>query len=597
MTNRDLAPHRAVLADPAASLFQVQKSVTALEKGDEALKLLRVGLSSNVQVDRLALYLRRHALLAGVRLDVSVGGYDTLVDDMRAFAEAGVDLALVLPFFDNLLPAFEAQLAAGLAADVVADKRDELAARYRLGLEAARSIPTVLVGDFHRAWSPATLRGSEDRVTEVLREFRAMLAEAASGAINATVLDLEPVLAAVGADASLDRRFYAQAKAPYAAPLLNELARRVSEATRGFGTRFHKVLALDCDNTLWGGVIGEDLLSGVALSPYEYPGNVFWRAQQEFAGLERAGVLLCLCTKNNPADVEEMLEQHPHMVLRSDRLTVKKVNWDDKAGNLRAIAEELNLGLDSLVFLDDSPFELEGVRSQVPMVRTFQVPPVLTDYPEVVGEIKALFLAGGVTAESAAKTQQYRQKAAAESARAQFSSQEEYLASLELKVLLARDAVEGVPRISELSQKSNQFNLTTRRYTAAEISEAMGRDDRSVYALSVSDKFGPAGLTGVAVVRYEDGVADVEAFLMSCRVIGRGVEFAIWPSLARDAAARGCSRLRASYKRTAKNKLVESFYDRLGLEIENVDDGATQYQAPIESLLTQQSPWIEVLDV
>ena len=592
----DLAPHRAVLADPGASLFQVQKSVTALETRDGALKTVRMGVSSNVQVDRLALYLRRHALLAGVRLQVSVGGYDTLNDDMATFAEGGVDLVLVLPFFDNLLPAFEAQLAAGLDADVVAAKRDEVAERCRLAFQAARTVPTVLVGGFHRAWPPAALRGA-DRVSEVLGAFRATLAEAAATAVNVTVLDLEPVVAAVGAGAVLDLRFYAQAKAPYAAPMLNALSRRVSEATRGFGTRFHKVLALDCDNTLWGGVVGEDLMAGVALSPYEYPGNVFWRAQQEFAGLERAGVVLCLCTKNNPADVEEVLERHPHMVLRSDRLTVKKVNWADKAGNLRAIATELNVGLDSLVFLDDSPFELEGVRSQLPTVTTFQVPASLTDYPNVVGEIKALFLAGGVSAESAAKTQQYKQKAAAESARAQFSSQEEYLASLQLRVVLARDAAESVPRISELSQKSNQFNLTTRRYTAAEITLAMESPDRTVYALSVSDRFGPAGLTGVAVVGYEEGVARVEAFLMSCRVIGRGVEFAIWPSLARDAAARGCTQVRASYIRTAKNKLVETFYERLGLGVESTSDTVTHYVAETESLLKQQSSWIEVVDV
>ena len=592
----DLDAHRAVLADSAASFFQVQKSVAALEKHDDALRAMRVGLSSNVQIDRLALYLRRHALRHGVRLEVTVGGYDTPTDDLTVFGETGVDLALVLPFFDNLMPAFEAQIAGGLDAEVVAAKRDELVQRYRLAFQAAKSVPTVLLADFHRAWPPTSLRGS-DRVAEVLGDFRAALAQAASEAVTVALLDIEPAVAVVGQAAMLDRRFYAQAKAPYALPMLDELARRVADATRGFGARFHKVLALDCDNTLWGGVIGEDLIEGVALSPYEYPGNVFWRAQQEFAGLERSGVLLCLCTKNNPADVAEVLEKHPHMVLRPDRLTIQKVNWDDKSSNLRAIAQELNLGLDSIVFLDDSAFELEGVRSQAPQVTTFQVPSTLSDYPLVVSDIKALFLAGGVSAESAAKTQQYRQKAAAESARAQFSSQEEYLASLELKVVLARDGADGLARISELSQKSNQFNLTTRRYSVAEISDAMKRPDASVYALSVSDKFGPAGLTGVAVVRYGGEVAEIEAFLMSCRVIGRGVEFAIWPSLARDAAARGCSQVRARYMPTAKNKLVETFYDRLGLTVVGGDGGAVCYEAATGSLLNQKSPWIEVVDV
>ncbi|MCG5247840.1 HAD-IIIC family phosphatase [Methylorubrum extorquens] len=584
---------RDILADPAATFLQIQKNVVFLEQADATLRPVKLGLSSNVQVDRLALFLRRHALAHGIRLDVSVGLYDSLAQDVETFLKAGVDVLLVLPFFDNLLPAFEAQIASGLDERVISAKEAELSERYRLAFAASQGIPTVLVGEFHRAWDPAQIRQA-DRVSDVLTRFQTMLTEAVAQAPHVARLDLQAMLRSVGASQAIDRRFYAQAKAPYALPMLNEIGRRVAEATRGYGAHYFKVLALDCDNTLWGGVIGEDLIDGIKLSPFEYPGNIFWRTQLEFLGLEQNGVVLCLCTKNNPADVEEVLEKHPDMPIRSRNLTVKKVNWDDKSTNLRAIATELNVGLDSLVFLDDSAFELEGVQSQVPEVRTFQVPKALSDYPRVVQEIKTLFLAGGISAESAAKTQQYKQKAAAESARAQFATQEEYVASLQLQVELARDAVANVARISELTQKSNQFNLTTRRYTQAEVQAVIASEDQAVYSLTVSDKFGSAGLTGVGVVRFGGETAEVEAFLMSCRVIGRGVEFAIWSHIARDAARRGCTHVRGRFIRSAKNKLVEDFYDRLGFEVERSSEGETIYIAAVSALASPQSTWIDV---
>lgn len=593
MSTTEIANARALLADPAASFLQVQKSVTFLEKADDGLKSIRLGLSSNVQVDRLALYLRRHALLSGVRLQVHVGLYDSLAQDVEVFQQAGVDVLLLLPYFDNLLPAFEAQIAAGLDQGVIAAKKTDLAERYRLALAGAHSIPTVLVGQFHRTWPSAETKRA-DRVSEVLVTFQDMLADVVAKAPPAAMLDMPGILTGVGLSAAIDRRFYAQAKAPYALPMLDAIGRRAAAATRGYGTHFYKVLALDCDNTLWGGVVGEDLVGGIKLSPFEYPGSVYWRAQHEFLGLERAGVILCLCTKNNSADVEEVLSRHPDMPIRSENLTIKKINWDDKSTNLRAIASELNVGLDSIVFLDDSSFELEGVQSQVPSVRTFQVPKTLTDYPEVVASIKELFLAGGVSAESSSKTQQYKQKAAAEALKAQFSSQEDYVASLELEVELARNAEASVARISELTQKSNQFNVTTRRYTQAEILAAMASEDRDVYSFTVKDKFGSAGLTGVGVLRYEGDVAEVETFLMSCRVIGRGVELSIWPHIARDAARRGCSYLRGRFIRSSKNSLVEDFFDRLGLVVEEGDDSARTYVSPLSALEKQQFQWIKI---
>jgi FkbH-like protein len=206
-----------------------------------------------------------------------------------------------------------------------------------------------------------------------------------------------------------------------------------------------------------------------------------------------------------------------------------------------------------------------------------------------------LELAVRVSDESRSKTEQYRRRADAEALKAEFASQEDYLASLRLRVELSCDKIDSVARISELTAKSNQFNLTTRRYSESEIRALMASPDASVYSLVVGDKFGSAGLTGIAILRWQNGTAEIDSFLMSCRVIGRGVEFAIWSEILRDAAARGCTDIAADYLPTAKNAQVADFYDRLGLAPSDDSASARRYRAKLGDVMPPAAPWIEMV--
>ncbi len=581
----------AVLAKAKSTMMQLTQAVTALEKQQQS-RTIKIGVSSSVTIELLNVYLRKHGLLNGAKIEPLAGNYDDPIGDIDQFIQRGVEQMVLLPFFDNLLPSFEAQLES-LDPIFIDAKEAELRQRYRMVFVKARSLQAIYLGTFHRM-GRSVMAGNHDAVSVVLARFNAALREEAEPFANIRIIDAEDIVRTVGEGAAFDARFYFRSKAPYTGAYMNELARRIAATARGFGAYFYKVLALDCDNTLWGGVIGEDLISGIKLNRYDYPGNIFWRMQQEFAALERQGVLLALVTKNNPADVDEVLQNHPDMVLKDSQIVVKKLNWDDKPSNLRAIAKELNIGLESIIFLDDSSFECEAVRQQLPMVKTVQVPSALSDYPNVVAEIKSLFLAGGIAADSKGKTEQYRQRAGAEELKAQFETQEAYLASLELKVELTRNARASVSRISELSQKSNQFNLTTQRYSLAEIEQMMDADTHDIYSLVVSDKFGNAGLTGVAVMRYEGNVATVENFLMSCRVIGRGIETGIWTRIVADALKRGCTELHAKFIPSAKNSQVADFYARLGMKMTQEGDGARQYAIAIANFDSPPNPWLEM---
>ena len=580
-----------VLNKADSTLTQVIQAVANLEKA-EPRRSLSIGLSSSATTELLGLYLRKHGLLSGTHITIHLGNYDDPIGDVDSFLSAGIEHMVMLPFLDTLMPSFEAQLES-LTPELLAAKELDVRNRYRMAFEKAKFFKSIFLGSFHRFGHAADVSGA-DAVSDVLNRFNQALREEAAAFPNICIIDTEDVVRTVGHTAAFDARFYFRSKAPYTGIYFNELARRVASATRGFGTHFYKVLVLDCDNTLWGGVIGEDLMGGIKLSPYDYPGNIFWRMQHEFAALERNGILLCLCSKNNPADVDEVFQKHPEMILKPSQIVVKKVNWNDKPTNLRALAQELNVGLDSIVFLDDSSFECDAVRQQLPMVKTIQVPATLSEYPRVVKEIKELFLAGGISADSRCKTEQYRQRADSVTLQTQFESQNAYLASLEMKVELCCNETASVARISELSMKSNQFNLTTRRFSEAEVIKLMQSSDAAVYSLSVSDKFGKAGLTGVVFMRYFDGVAQIDNFLMSCRVIGRGVETAIWSEISSNAARRGCAALRATYIPSAKNAQVADFYERLGLPLTDTTVDAKYYSAALTSFTPPVTPWIEL---
>lgn len=582
----------AVLQKPDCTMMQLTQAVDVLES--TASRTVKVGISASVTVDLLSIYLRKHGCLHGVKIETLIGKYDDPIGDIDHFVQAGVDQVVLLSFFDNLMPSFEAQLE-NLEPSVIDAKEAELRQRYRMVFERSSTVSVLYFGSLHRMCK-ATDASVQDTVAAVVQRFNAALRQEALAFPNVRLLDTEDIVLSVGRQAAFDIRFYFRSKAPYSGAYMDELARRITAGTRGFGKYFFKVLALDCDNTLWGGVIGEDLLAGIKLGPYDYPGNIFWRMQHEFAALERQGVLLALVTKNNPDDVEEVLHNHPDMVLREKHIVAKKANWSDKPSNLRALAQELNLGLESFIFLDDSSFECEAVRQQLPMVKTFQVPSALSDYPKIVAEIKSLFLAGGISADSQAKTEQYRQRANAEEFKAQFASQEDYLASLQLKVELTRNAQASAARISELSQKSNQFNLTTRRYSLTEVEGMMAGSTHAVYSLGVSDRFGNAGLTGVVVVRFETTVAHVESFFMSCRVIGRGIETSIWASILADVRKRGCTILSAEYIPSSKNAQVSNFYDVLGFPIKAQGlSGERYYEISAHESMHSTNSWINLI--
>jgi FkbH-like protein len=558
------------LGQAHSDLTEVTRLVSAIERSSPPERTVAFGLSSNVTVDLLGTFLRKQALLHGQLARIQVGGFGDHLGNVKRFAAEGTDAVILLNLLDAIMPGFEARIPT-LEHDVMAAQVDRFRSELVLTLAAARPIKHVFVSLVHRL-SPPTPGSVADPVDAAVSEFNGVITEEAARADNVHVVSSGALCAQLGWSVAHDVHSYYRFRAPFTPAFHDLFAQQVFRLTRGFGSYYYKALVLDGDNTLWGGILGEDLSDGIKLGPYGYPDGVYWQVQNDFLSLQRRGVLLGLCSKNNQADVDEVLASHPHMVLRSGDFVAKRVNWDDKATNLESIARELNIGLDSIVFVDDSPFECEAVRSRLPMVKTLQVPAKLFEYPRLVREIDELFAMDLASAEGSTKTEQYRLLALASQERAQYQSQDDYLASLEIKVKVQRNHRASAARIAELSQKSNQFNLTTRRYSVSEVTALMESGTADVYSVHVADKFGDSGLTGVVIVKYESPeAAAIDTFLMSCRVLGRGVELSFWSQVLEAARGRRCSLLTAEYIPTAKNAQVSDFWDRVGLELVGED--------------------------
>ena len=339
-----------------------------------------------------------------------------------------------------------------------------------------------------------------------------------------------------------------------------------------------KCLVLDLDNTLWGGILGEDGVAGIKIGG-EYPGKAFEWWQQALKRLKDSGVMLAVCSKNNEADVLEAWERNPFMVLRKDDFVAWRINWQDKATNVRELASELNIGLDSMVFVDDNPAERELIRQMLPMVAVPEFPEKpyqLMSFFETL--TREYFRVYAINREDKTKTEQYKANALRTAEQAKFADFDDYLRSLEIKIDVMPLDDFNRPRLAQMTQKTNQFNLTTHRYSEDDI-QHMANDRCLVYALSVSDRFGDNGITGEIILRPKgNDTMIIDTLLLSCRILGKGIEFAFLDTILNLTASKGVKTVEASYIKSAKNAQVADFYDRAGFTMTHATETEKHYR-------------------
>ena len=398
-----------------------------------------------------------------------------------------------------------------------------------------------------------------------LRRLNELLQQGCMNRPNVFLLDLQRVQNQLGRDHFFDPKLYYIARMPISLGALGDAAGcaiKLLAATLG---KVKKCVVLDLDNTLWGGVIGDDGINGIQLGELGL-GRAYTDLQRWLKELRRRGILLAVCSKNDHQIALEPFEKHPEMILRKEDIALFVANWEDKASNIRNIQQTLNIGMDSMVFLDDNPFEREAVRSLIPEICVPELPEDPAQYLSYLQSLD-LFTTLSYSETDRVRTQQYQAESGRRASQGQFADYDEYLKSLDMRALAAPFDAFQTPRIAQLTQRSNQFNLRTVRYTEAEIQAVAADPSYLTLYFTLEDRFGDYGLIGVVILqKMENKTAFVDTWLMSCRVLRRGMEEFIADKIVETAAAHGFSRVVGEYLPTAKNRMVEHLYEQVGFE-------------------------------
>ena len=567
---------RLVELDPtsATATFAYRERPKLAETGGRPV---RIAMLSSYVIDPLVPFLDVECRRAGLTPAFYTGPFNQYTQEalnpgsgLYAFAPEIVFVALDL---EDLFPAVRGVPST----EELAQRREEIRAKIVALLRElhARSNALIVVHELattgrspHGILDNRRADGLAGWVEDVNRD----LAQELAGQAHTFLLPLREVVRRAGEPAQ-GRKLWYMARMRHGDATLNELARASMRYIKPLKGLTRKCVVVDLDNTLWGGVVGEVGAEGIHLGPTA-PGIEFVELQEALLNLTKRGILLAICSKNNPDDVLPVLREHKHMVLREERFSAMRVNWRNKAENLAEIAVELNIGLDALVFLDDNPAERELVRQLLPEVLTVEMPKDASQYRATLEDLTDFEMLA-VTREDELRVSQYQANRRRQALEHSSGSLDEYLRSLEIRAEIGLAAAHHVPRLVQMFSKTNQFNTTTRRYQAPDVEKFIASPAHRVYVLDVADRFGEHGLVGTAVVR-EDGEAWViDNVLLSCRAMGLSVETSLLQHIHDAARGRGVARLVGEFAPTKRNAPCADFYQRHGFR-RAADDGGTQ---------------------
>lgn len=552
----------------------------------EGLQSLRIAVLGGVTTNELVDLLELHLLDAGFAPVFYQSEYG------RYYEEAVLDSNALLQFSPDLVYIHTTSLNAQALPDIGSTRHDladavasELARFTRIWQALEQKLPAQILQNNFELPAHAVL-GNLDAVqpggaSRFFLELNAAFAEAAAHNPRLLLVDMLRLSATVGLEQWYDCNRYFSYKLLHTPRAHVAIARSLTSMVCALYGRSKKVLVLDLDNTLWGGVIGDDGIDKIQIGRETPVAEAFAAFQEYCLSLQRRGVLLAVCSKNNEETARSGFE-HPDSVLKLEHFSAFKANWEPKHENILAIARELNLGVDSFVFVDDNPAERLIVSSQIPSIAVPDVGDDVSRYADHL-EQGRYFEAISMSQEDLGRAALYRENAERTTLEGQFSSYGEYLESLDMVAEIDRFKPVYIERIAQLTNKTNQFNLTTRRYTLAEI-EAVLDDPHAIGIYGrLMDRFGDNGLISIVLGYRQDDLLRLDLWLMSCRVLKREMELAMLDVLIRYAQAIGATALLGEYIPTRKNGMVAKHYEDLGFTCVHSDEttGASSWQLEI----------------
>jgi len=531
---------------------------------------VKVTVLANVTTNAIKELLEYQLRINNINPIVTFGSFDTIVQDSMNCKDS--DLVIVfydmLTIVNGLSDFFES-----LPDEFCTSLKDKIYSEIDIIFDHLKDCPSVIFNAFSSASfvSSFAFKSNLDVFVTDLNNYIAKKTQN-----NVSLIFIDKIIIQLGINQAVDFRLFHSSKAPYTIAFFKKYVLAIEPIILRNTGKLKKALLFDCDNTLWKGVMGEQGAENIEMSNQSKDGSIFKKIQQIAVYLSNRGIIIGICSKNNEHDIIDIFTNHPDISLKNEHIIINKINWDDKANNLREIAIELNIGLDSIVFVDDSSFEINLIKEQLPEIVCFQVPNNLTEYPNSLLKLIYRYFNVSINQDDIQKTKIYKQQFLRENVRNNFKSIDEYLATLGITVTIYRNEKSQIARISQLTQKSNQFNLTTKRYTENQIEYFMESSTHEVFSASVNDKFGDNGLTLICIINTDlanKTKATIDTLLMSCRIIGRNIEFIFMDFLIQWLINHTYKRLIAAYIPTNKNAQVEQFYDKLGFTVieSNID--------------------------
>jgi FkbH-like protein len=563
--------------------FALSKEAKTL-KMSSAAKVIRIALLADCATQHLATIMRAIAARNNVQAEVYEGNYDgvdlEILDPNSALYAFAPQYVVILLSSEKLKARLYASNDRRTFAGETVGRLESLWGAFRAHNQAT-IIQSTFVLPSERAFGNYELKVA-DSVGSIFTEINYRLAVKARETKNVLLNDVDFLAASVGRAQWLDPRMWNMAKTPCRLEHVPLLAQSLLDTVFAASGLITKCVVLDLDNTLWGGVIGDDGLEGIALGEFD-EGEAFVAFQKFILELKRRGIILAVVSKNEHANAVLPFREHPHMALKEEDISVFVANWDNKADNIRLVQKTLNIGFDSLVFLDDNPFERNIVREFLPEVVVPELPEDPSLYLQTLAGLN-LFETSSFSEADLKRADQYREEAQRELTKTHFTDINDYLTSLAMEIRLERFNAFNLPRIAQLIQRSNQFNLMTRRYGEAACEAMMKDPSLAPLTLRLADKFGDYGLISVVILKPAGEDLEIDEYLMSCRVLQRGVENFTMNNIFVYAARLGAKRVVGHYIPTAKNEMVKGFFKSFGFEkVADGDGGASQWALAVDA--------------
>ncbi len=565
------------------------------DKKDKDFKELKIAVLSTYTLKNILYPLKYNLLISGYKPIIKFGGYNQfiqeLMDESSFLYEFKPDVILIALNSRSYLEDLEFTILDKNKKEINELINEKVSFIKTAILSTRLKSKIILTNLDHFMYSPYGLMdiSRDEGIHSAIELFNNGLIEIKKESKSLELLDFEKICSFYGKKNIFDEKMFFLGKI-----LLSSLgAEKISEEFTLFIKAAYgknkKVLVVDLDNTLWRGVVGEEGALGIGIG--EGPvGEIYKEVQKVILNYKKMGVVIAISSKNNETDVSEVFSNNRNMILKSEDFIIKKINWQPKSLNIQSIAKELNLGLDSFVFLDDNPAERLEVKTALPMIEVIDFPKDVALLPAILKEMP-YFKSLSLTEEDKKRHEMYSLELKRNELKESYSI-EEYLKKLETSITVKIDDFENIERIVQLINKTNQFNLRTKRYTLEQVKSMMESREYSVYSLSVKDKFGELGLTGVIIIKDEGKDYFLDTFLLSCRILSRKIENQFF--LESIKSLRNDKLVHAEYIQSDKNEQVKDFYDLLGFNLIEEDGKTKKYSKLLKDLFLTNIDWITV---